>query len=142
MIKFETFEKIIKLLDDISLEADNFNDGLQKVLGSDSCCMYYEPCEIVKNSTIEILQMEFNETKEGAEWFIYEGLPQIKNGGTSIEENGKIWDIKNIKDYYDYLVSLQNQLRTLILLRECSLFLTIFLEHNICDIISYKERLK
>ena len=107
MIKFETFEKIIKLLDDVSFEVDNFNDGLEKVLGSDSCCMYYEPCEIVKNSIIEILQMEFNETKEGAEWFIYEGLPQIKRGRTSIEENGKIWNIKNIKDYYDYLVSLQ-----------------------------------
>ena len=107
MIKFETFEKIIKLLDDVSFEVDNFNDGLQKVLGSDSCCMYYEPCEIVKNSIIEILQIEFNETKEGAEWFIYEGLSQIKRGETSIEENGKIWNIKNIKDYYDYLVSLQ-----------------------------------
>ena len=109
MIKFETFEKIIKLLDDISLEVDNFNNGLEKVFGSDSCCMYYEQFNIVQNSIIEILQTEFNETKEGAEWFIYEGLPQIKNGGTSIEENGKIWDIKNIKDYYDYLVSLQNQ---------------------------------
>ena len=107
MIKFETFEKIIKLLDDVSFEVDNFNDGLEKVLGSDSCCMYYEPCEIVKNSIIEILQIEFNETKEGAEWFIYEGLSQIKRGETSIEENGKIWNIKNIKDYYDYLVSLQ-----------------------------------
>ena len=109
MIKFETFEKIIKLLDDISIEVDNFNDGLQNVLGSDSCCMYYEQFNIVQNSIIEILQIEFNETEEGAEWFIYEGLPQIKNGGTSIEENGKIWNIKNIKDYYDYLVSLQNQ---------------------------------
>ena len=109
MIKFETFEKIIKLLDDISLEVDNFNNGLEKLFGSDSYCMYYEQFNIVQNSIIEILQIEFNETKEGAEWFIYEGLPQIKNGGTSIEENGKIWDIKNIKDYYDYLVSLQNQ---------------------------------
>lgn len=109
MIKFETFEKIIKLLDDISLEVDNFNNGLEKVFGSDSCCMYYEQFNIVQNSIIEILQMEFNETKEGAEWFIYEGLSQIKRGETSIEENGKIWNIKNIKDYYDYLVSLQNQ---------------------------------
>ena len=109
MIKFETFEKIIKLLDDISLEVDNFNDGLEKVFGSDSRCMYYEQFNIVQNSIIEILQMEFNETKEGAEWFIYEGLPQIKRGETSIEENGKIWNIKNIKDYYNYLVSLQNQ---------------------------------
>ena len=108
MIKFETFEKIIKLLDDISLEVDNFNDGLEKMLGSDSCCMYYEQFNIVQNSIIEILQIEFNETKEGAEWFIYEGLPQIKRGETSIEENGKIWNIKNIKDYYDYLVSLHN----------------------------------
>ena len=107
MIKFETFEKIIKLLDNVSFEVDNFNDGLQKVLGSDTSCMYYKPSYIVENSIMEILQMEFNETKEGAEWFIYEGLSQIKNGGTSIEENGKIWDIKNIKDYYDYLVSLQ-----------------------------------
>ena len=109
MIKFETFEKIIKLLDDISLEVDNFNDELQKLLGSDSCCMYYKAFYIVENSIIEILQVEFNETKEGAEWFVYEGFPQIKRGGTSIEENGKIWNIKNIKDYYDYLVSLQNQ---------------------------------
>lgn len=109
MIKFETFEKIIKLLDDISLEADNFNNGLEKVFGSDTSCMYYKPSYIVENSIMEILQIEFNETKEGAEWFIYEGLPQIKRGGTSIEENGKIWNIKNIKDYYDYLVSLQNQ---------------------------------
>ena len=109
MIKFETFEKIIKLLDDISLEADNFNNGLEKVFGSDSRCMYYESFNIVENSIIEILQIEFNETKEGAEWFIYEGLPQIKRSGTNIEENGKIWNIKNIKDYYDYLVSLQNQ---------------------------------
>ena len=108
MIKFETFEKIIKLLDDISLEVDNFNDGLQKLLGSDSYYMYYKPFNIVENSIIEILQMEFNETKEGAEWFIYEGLPQIKRGRTSIEENDKICNIKNIKDYYDYLVSLHN----------------------------------
>ena len=53
--------------------------------------------------------MEFNETKEGADWFVYERFLQIKRAGTSIEENGKIWNIKNIKDYYDYLVSLQNQ---------------------------------
>lgn len=107
MVKFETFEKIIKLLDDIDLELDNFNDRLQKVFGADSCTMYYAPLSIINNYVIDFLQTEFNETKEGAEWFIYEGLPQIKNGGTSIEENGKIWNIKTINDYYDYLVSLQ-----------------------------------
>lgn len=107
MVKFETFEKTIKLLDDISLELDNFNDGLQKMLGMDSCSMYYTPSSIVDNYVIDFLQTEFGESKDGAEWFVYEGLPQIKRGGTSIEENGKIWDIKTIKDYYDYLISLQ-----------------------------------
>ena len=107
MVKFETFEKTIKLLDDIGLEQDNFNDGLQKVFGADSYMMYYVPLSIVDNYVIDFLQTEFNETKEGAEWFIYEGLSQIKRGGTSIEENGKIWNIKTIKDYYDYLISLQ-----------------------------------
>ena len=70
--------------------------------------MYYNPLRIVQSLIINVLQNEFNETKEGAEWFVYEGFFQIENSGTSIEENGKIWNIKNIKDYYDYLVSLQN----------------------------------
>ena len=107
MIKFETFEKIIKLLDDISLEVDNFNDGLQKMLGSDSCCMYYKPSYIVENSIIEILQMEFNETKEGAEWFVYEGIEQIKSKGTEITVDKKTYKIKTIRDYYDYLSNLK-----------------------------------
>jgi hypothetical protein len=80
---------------------------MERILGSDTSSMYYAPLNIVENYIMEILQTELGESEEGAEWFIYEGLPQIKRGGTSIEENGKIWDIKNIKDYYDYLVSLQ-----------------------------------
>lgn len=107
MVKFETFEKTIKLLDDISLELDNFNDGLRKVLGVDSCAMYYVPSFIVDNYVIDFLQTELGESKEGAEWFVYDGLFQIKHGGTSIEENGKIWNIETIKDYYNYLISLQ-----------------------------------
>lgn len=106
MMTFDTFKELINMSQTMDIELDKFNEDLQNLLGSDSCCMYYEPFNIVENSIIEILQIEFNETKEGAEWFIYEGLPQIKRGGTSIEENGKIWNIKNIKDYYDYLVSL------------------------------------
>ena len=94
MIKFETFEKIIKLLDDISLEVDNFNDGLEKVFGSDSRCMYYEPFNIVENSIIEILQMEFNETKEGAEWFIYEGLSHNITSPSSINDFHKLKEVE------------------------------------------------
>ena len=104
---YDSFEKLINLINELDIELDKFNDGLQNLLGSDTCCMYYKPSYIAENYIIEILQNEFNESKEGAEWFIYDGLAQIKHGGTSIEENGKIWNIKTIKDYYDYLVSLQ-----------------------------------
>ena len=92
---------------DMEEELEIFNKSAEKIFGEDSTCMYYNPLRIVQSLIINVLQNEFNETKEGAEWFVYEGFFQIENGGTSIEENGKIWNIKNIKDYYDYLVSLQ-----------------------------------
>ena len=107
MISYDMFKDMINLMNTVGVELDNFNRGMERVLGSDSSSMYYAPFNIVENYIISTLQTELGESKEGAEWFIYEGLPQIKRGGTSIEENGKIWDIKNIKDYYDYLVSLQ-----------------------------------
>lgn len=107
MITFNTFKEMINMLQTMDIEMDVFNGNLQDLLGSDTCCMYYKPSSIIEHSIINILQYEFNESEEGAEWFIYEGLPQIKRDGTSIEENGKIWNIKTIKDYYDYLVSLQ-----------------------------------
>lgn len=107
MMSFDAFKEMINMLQTMDIELDKLNESLQNLLGSDTCCMYYKPSQIVERSIINILQDEFNESEEGAEWFIYDGLPQIKNGGTSIEENGKIWNIKTIKDYYDYLVSLQ-----------------------------------
>lgn len=110
MMTFDTFKELINMSQTMDIELYKFNEDLQNLLGYDTSCMYYKPSYIVENSIMEILQMEFNETKEGAEWFIYEGLPQIKRGGTSIEENGKTWNIKTIKDYYDYLVSLQKKI--------------------------------
>ena len=106
MITFDTFKEMINMLQTMDVQLDNFNKSLQNLLGSDTRCMYYKPYYIVEKFIIEILQIEFNETKEGAEWFVYEGLSQIKRSGTSIEENDKIWNIKTLKDYYDYLVSL------------------------------------
>ena len=107
MISFEMFKEMINLIHTTDIEMHTFNKEIEKLFGSDTYSMYYTPLTIVENYVITVLQTEFNESKEGAELFIDEGLSQIKRGGTSIEENGKIWDIKNIKDYYDYLVSLQ-----------------------------------
>ena len=106
-MKYESFEKMINCLDEIKKESDRFNKGLQNLLGGDTYSMYYTTEEIYEKCIIDVLISEFGESKEGADWFVYEGLTQIKDGGTSITENNKKWKIKNIKDYYNYLVSLQ-----------------------------------
>lgn len=106
MINYNSFKEMINLLNTISVELENFNRSMEKILGSDTSSMYYTPLNIVENYIMEMLHTELGESKEGAEWFIYDGLPQINSGGTEIEYNGKKWNIKSIKDYYDYLVSL------------------------------------
>lgn len=106
MISYNSFKEMINLLNTIGVELDNFNRGMERILGSDTSSMYYAPLNIVENYIIEILQTELGESKEGAEWFIYDGLSQINGGGTEIGENDKTYTIKSLKDYYDYLVSL------------------------------------
>lgn len=108
MISFDTFKESINLLNTLQVTLNNFNRELEKILGSDTSSMYYTPLHITEMYIINMLQIEFGESEEGAEWFIYEGLPQIENGGTEIEDDGKKWNIKSIKDYYDYLISLKN----------------------------------
>lgn len=103
----ETFEEMCNLLKRTDDELDKFNKGMHDVLGSDSCSMYDKPLTLIEEFVIIALCNEFNESKEGAEWFVYEGIPQIKHGGTEIEDNGKKWSIKSTKDYYEYLVSLK-----------------------------------
>ena len=49
------------------------------------------------------------ESEDGAAWFLYDGLDQIKEfGKTEIEVDGKTIELESIKDYYDYLESLKN----------------------------------
>lgn len=108
MISYDMFKDMINLMNTVGVELDNFNRGMERVLGSDTSSMYYAPLNIVENYIISTLQTELGESKEGAEWFIYNGLAQINRGGTEIGENGKTYTIKSLKDYYDYLISLNN----------------------------------
>ena len=93
----------------IKIETDNFNKGIESLLGDDSYSMYYKPLTIVENYIITILQTEFNESKDGAEWFVDEGLAQIERGGTEIGIDNKTYHIKSLKDYYNYLISLNEK---------------------------------
>ena len=88
MISYDMFKDMINLMNTVGVELDNINRGMERVLGSDTSSMYYTPLNIVENYIISTLQTELGESKEGAEWIIYDGLSQINRGGTEIEENG------------------------------------------------------
>ncbi len=107
MITYESFEVLLNLLQSMETECNTINKGMEHILGEDTCVMYFKPLNLVENYFIDVLQSEFNETKEGAEWFVYEGLAQINNGGTEIDDDSKEWHIHTVKDYYDYLCSLK-----------------------------------
>jgi hypothetical protein len=108
MFSFETFEELVKLIESSYKECQRFNDSLTKVLGNDSCVMYFEPFDIVCNGVTKILELN-GESHEGADWFVYEGIQQIRNGGTEIGYNGEKYSIKTLKDYYDWLVELNKE---------------------------------
>ena len=106
MITLDTFKRMVGLMEEVEDELHVFNKTLEKTFGADSTCMYYAPLAIIQDSLINLLQNEFNESKEGAEWFVYEGFYQIKNGGTEIKDDNKEWHIKTLDDYYEFLCSL------------------------------------
>lgn len=103
MIKYESFEILIDLLKSSYEECERINDCIYNLTSNkDTRSMYLKFYDIASEYIIRILEIE-GESREGAEWFVYDGLNQIENGGTEIEDDGKIFKIKTIKDYYDYL---------------------------------------
>jgi len=108
MITFDTFKLLVNSIHLAELECDSFNDSMERVLGNDTNSMYLKPLELINELVIDVLQTEFNESKDGAEWFVYEGINQINRGGTKITDisTKKEWNITSMKEYYDYLCSL------------------------------------
>lgn len=104
-MKFEEFEILVDLLKKSYDECKRFNKALGDVCGEDSSIWYYKQYDIVSENFIKILKLN-GESDDGADWFVYEGLEQIENGGTEIGVEDKKYSIKNIHDYYDYLMEL------------------------------------
>lgn len=107
MINFKSFMSLINLLESSYNECTRINSNIRVLTqSSDTCSMYFVPYELVAKTIIEILQSE-GETEEGAEWFVYEGMEQIKDKGTEITVDKKTYKIKTMRDYYDYLSNLK-----------------------------------
>lgn len=107
MVSKETFVNICNIVKDVEerLRKDNkvlenlFNKDFRGNKPFDTNLMWFWPLSAVSEILSEILK-DSGESKEGIEWFIYEGLPQIREGkGTQVDD----FEVKSIEDYYDYL---------------------------------------
>ena len=107
-MNYEVFEELIKLLKDSYEEMNKFNKALESVIGEDSVSMYYKPHDMICDTVVKILELS-GESHDGAEWFAYEGLEQIEKGGTKVWIGEKEYNIKSIRDYYDWLMNLKKE---------------------------------
>lgn len=107
-MNYETFEELINLMKFAYEECRNFNKSLEQVFGEDSTVCYYKQYDIIVDHIIKILVIN-GESHDGAEWFVYDGLEQIEKGGTEIGYDDKWYNIKTIRDYYDWLMNLKKE---------------------------------
>ena len=108
MISYEEFEMLVDLLKRSYEECEKFNKELENIFGEDSVVIYTKQHNIVSEYVVRILELN-GESHDGAEWFVYDGLEQIEKGGTEIGYHEERYNIKTIRDYYDWLMNLKKE---------------------------------
>lgn len=110
MVKYETFQSMVMSLISHNSKVTDFENGLEKLLGSDSTVM----CCWMNDAPYEMLQAlivtECGESSDGWNWF-EEHLEDFVNGTGSriairsgvLEGEWKEYDVKTLHDYYLYL---------------------------------------
>lgn len=107
MVKKETFVNICKLVDMVEEKNDADNSAFEKLFntsfhGEEKCfdtrMMYIWPLEAAQEMLKQIL-LDMGHTEFGADWFVYEGMGQILNfGSTEINDI----PIRSYEEYYDW----------------------------------------
>lgn len=92
--------ELLALRTNMNNELDKFNQKMEAALGGDTRSMYRGPVDIVDDFIIGWLMRILGESKDGAEWFLYEAYPTISYGdSTKVEVNGKEFKIASVVDY-------------------------------------------
>lgn len=112
-MKKETFLRMIEIYKQTYKRCEEFNNDLENIIKkpfndsdykNDATVMFFWPLQAVTEAFMAML-MDMGESKEGAEWFIFEGIDFIDNDkNAEIEENGKSYIFKSYEDYYNYLI--------------------------------------
>lgn len=106
MISEKTFITLIKNHKNFLEKIDKFTGDLTKTFSSESIIFLDWPVEYTCD-VLKTIIMDIGETEESADWFVWEGIEQIDNGGTVVGEmvdgEWKYFKINSYKDYYKYI---------------------------------------
>lgn len=109
MIGKKAFVDLCNWLDKVEFKNEDDNTNFEKIFNRsfhneedcfDTRLMYIWPLEAAQEA-LKIVVLDMGETEEGADWFVYEGMGQIANyGSTEIDDV----TINSYEDYYDWVV--------------------------------------
>lgn len=96
----EELEKLLELRKGIENELEQFNKKMEDVLGGDTRSMYFGPSHLFEDYLIKWIMRNLNESRDGAEWFLYDAMSTISHGeGNVVEANGRTFLITKTSEY-------------------------------------------
>lgn len=108
----DELESLLELRRKMDNEMDDFNKNMDAVLGVDSSSMYRTPCNILDDYIVDWIVRRLDDSREGAEWFLYEVVPDIYKGVSEhfglVEADGKKFHIKSTVDYVNMCMELRS----------------------------------
>lgn len=110
MFKYETLQNMVEALVDHNAKVLEFENGMEKLLGTDSTVMCCWMLDSIYEMLKSLLMIEGGESEDGWNWF-QEHLDDFMKGiGSKIairegvtEGVWKEYDVKTLHDYYLYL---------------------------------------
>lgn len=108
----DELDSLLELRRKMDNEMDDFNKNMDAVLGVDSSSMYRTPCNILDDYIVDWIVRRLDDSKEGAEWFLYEFVLGIYKEGSEklslVECDGKKFHIRNTVDYVNMCMELRS----------------------------------
>jgi hypothetical protein len=96
----EELEKLLELRKGIENELEQFNKKMEDVLGGDTRSMYFGPSHLFEDYLIKWIMRNLNESRDGAEWFLYDAMNTISHGeGNVVEASGRKFLITTPSEY-------------------------------------------
>lgn len=100
-MEFEKFKKIIDTIKEHLIWKDKFSNFLEENICTDSWCIVDVGDNLV-NMLLEILKVEFKDSDDWIEWWLYEDVEKVVYYTDKNEERER--SVEDIKDFYDFLV--------------------------------------